>query len=247
MQSEALHYEADGCAMHGQYFVDRSISGKRPGVLVFPEAFGLGQHALGRARRLAGLGYAVLACDLHGEGVEHKDLPTVMQLLARLQADSERPRARAQGGLEALLTRAEVDPTRLAAIGYCFGGTMAFELARSGADIQAAVGFHSGLATAHPDDARNIRCKMLACIGADDPSVGPDQRASFEQEMRAAKVDWQIHVYGGVVHSFTNPESDALGSPEFARYDKNADNRSWSSMISIFDEVFGGNELERPS
>lgn len=238
VQSEALIYEVDGCTMRSQFFANPSISGKRPGVLVFPEAFGLGQHALGRAQRLADLGYAVLACDLHGEGAEYKDLPTVMQLLGVLQADNRRPRARAKAGLDALLTRAEVDPARLAAIGYCFGGTMALELARSGADIQGAVGFHSGLATERPDDAKNIRCKILACIGADDPSVGSDQRVAFEQEMRAAKVDWQLHVYGGVVHSFTNPESDALGSPEFARYDANADRRSWSAMTALFDEIF---------
>jgi dienelactone hydrolase len=151
----------------------------------------------------------------------------------------EATRARARGGFDALVTRSEVDTARIAAIGYCFGGTMALELARSGAPLSAAIGFHSGLATARPQDARNIKGKVLACIGADDPGIPPEQRMAFEQEMRAAGVDWQMHLYGGVVHSFTNPAADKLGQPDFARYDAGADARSWSAMMALFAEVFG--------
>lgn len=239
VKSATLIYEADGCAMRSQFFHDAAV-GKRPGILVFPEAFGLGEHALGRARRLAGLGFAVLACDLHGEATEHHDMSTVMQLLGALQSDNRRIRARAKGGLDALLARPEVDASRIAALGYCFGGSMALELARSGADLRAAIGFHSGLTTSHPEDAKNIKGKILACIGADDPSVGPDQRSAFEAEMRAAGVEWQLHVYGGVVHSFTNPGADVLGATAFARYDAAADSRSWAAMLALLDEVFSG-------
>jgi dienelactone hydrolase len=130
------------------------------------------------------------------------------------------------------------DPDRLAAIGYCFGGTLSFELARSGADLKAAVGFHAGLGTARPQDAANIRAKVLALIGADDPMVDISQRRAFEEEMRAGGVDWQLVVYGGAVHSFTNPRASQVDLPGIA-YDERVDRRSWQAMVDLFAEVFG--------
>ncbi|WP_454883194.1 dienelactone hydrolase family protein [Sphingomonas oryzagri] len=238
MQTEILSYEADGLQMRSHLYVGDSSSVRRPGVLVFPEAFGLGDHAKSRAERLAAIGYVALACDLHGEGIVHDDLEAVMGLIAPLQKDPARTRARAGGGLETLLARPEVDPARVAAIGYCFGGTMALELARGGGEIAAAIGFHSGLATAAPEDAKNIRGKVLVCIGADDPGIDAAQRVAFEEEMRAGKVDWQMTLYGGVVHSFTNPDAGRLGRPDFARYDARTDARSWDEMLRLFDETF---------
>ncbi len=239
MLEETLTYQADGLTMVSHLYVGEG-SGARPGVLVFPEAFGLGDHAKSRAKRLAGLGYAALACDLHGDGRVIGDLAEVMPMLAPLRADPSRIRARAGGGLDALKARPEVDPKRMASIGYCFGGTMSLELARGGADIAAVVGFHSGLATVAPQDAKNIKAKILVCIGADDPGIPPEQRADFEREMRDGGADWQMHLHGGVVHSFTNPDADKLGRPEFARYDAKADVRSWAAMIALLDEVFFG-------
>lgn len=238
MHVETLTYDADGLHMEGCLYVDDARSGRRPGVLVFPEAFGLGEHAKSRAERLAALGYVALACDLHGAGKVYDALDTVMGLIGPLRDDPARTRARAQGALDTLLARPEVDPTRIAAIGYCFGGTMALELARSGAAIAGVVGFHSGLATAAPEDARAVKGKVLVCIGADDPSIDIAQRTAFEQEMRSGRVDWQMNVYGGVVHSFTSPAADRLGRPEFARYDARADARSWAEMRAFFEEVF---------
>ncbi len=124
----------------------------------------------------------------------------------------------------------------MAAIGYCFGGTLSLELARSGAPLGAVVGFHSGLATTRPEDASAITGKVLVCIGADDPIIPPEQRADFEAEMRAAGVDWQMHLYGGAVHSFTNPAAD--GSMPAIKYDAAADARSWQAMLDLFAEVF---------
>jgi dienelactone hydrolase len=238
MHTEILSYEADGLRMQSHLYVDSTRQGRRPGVLVFPEAFGLGDHAKSRAERLAALGYVTLACDLHGDGKVHDDLDTVMGLIGPLREYPQRTRARAKGGMEALLARPEIDQSRVAAIGYCFGGTMALELARGGSNIVGAVGFHSGLATAAPEDAKNIKGKVLVCIGADDPGIDAAQRAAFEEEMRRGGVDWQMNVYGGVVHSFTNPAADQLGRPEFARYDARADARSWAEMGSFFDEIF---------
>jgi dienelactone hydrolase len=239
MHTEILTYEADGLRMESHLFVDPSKSGKRPGVLVFPEAFGLSDHAKDRARTLAELGYVALACDLHGEGALMTDMAAMQALLGPLRQAPERIRARSRGGLDALLARPEVDPARIASIGFCFGGTMSLELARGGAPIAGVVGFHSGLATERPQDAKDITAKILVLIGADDPGIPPEQRAAFEAEMRAGKVDWQMKLYGGVVHSFTNKNADALGMPDFARYDADADRRSWGEMIAFFDEIFG--------
>ncbi len=238
MHSQAIDYTADGLHMRGHLAFDNAGRGSRPGVLVFPEAFGLGTHAMGRAERLAGMGYVALAADLYGERYLAKGLEEALNLLAPLRADPARIRARAQGALDALLTRPEVDPGRIGAIGFCFGGTMALELGRAGAAVHAIAGFHSGLATKSPEDAAHIRGRVLVCIGADDPSIDAAQRAAFEAEMRAGGVNWQMSVYGGVVHSFTNSDADTLERPGFA-YNAQADARSWSEMRTMFDEAFG--------
>lgn len=238
MRSEILTYEADALRMVSHFHCDDRLAGRKPGILVFPEAFGLGAHVKSRALRLAELGYAALACDLHGDGRVFKEMDDMVSALTPLLADPSHTRARAKAALDALRARPEVDPTRIAAIGYCFGGTMSLELARSGADISGVVGFHNGLTTNAPGGAHNVRCPVLVCIGADDPSVTAEHRATFEQEMRDAGVDWQIHLYGGVVHSFTNTAAATLGRPEFARYDAKADARSWAAMQAFFDEIF---------
>ncbi|HEX2136073.1 MAG TPA: dienelactone hydrolase family protein [Microvirga sp.] len=238
MHTETLTYEADGLQMVSHLYYDDEREGRRPGVLVFPEAFGLGNHAKSRAERLASVGYVALACDLHGDGRIVHDLDEALGLVGPLRAEPARARTRAGKALAALQGRPEVDPTKIAAIGYCYGGTMALELARSGAAIAGVVGFHSGLATVAPQDAKNITGKVLVCIGADDPSIPPEQRNAFEQEMREGRVDWQMNIYGGVVHSFTNPEADQRGQPERSRYDAKADARSWAEMCAFFEEIF---------
>lgn len=238
MKRTTLNYEADGLQMRSELFFEPSPQPK-PGVLVFPEAYGLNKHALSRAEKLAGLGYAALACDLHGEALVVEDLGVSIGMLDGLYADPSRTRARAVGGLRVLAERAEVDSTRIAAIGFCFGGTMALELARSGADIKAVVGFHSGLATVAPkSDAKAIKARILVCIGGDDPFIPPVQRGDFEAEMRGGYVDWQMHVYGGTVHSFTNSSAANAKRPEAVRYNPDADRRSWLSMQQLFAECF---------
>ncbi|WP_419730967.1 dienelactone hydrolase family protein [Lichenicola sp.] len=239
MPTETLTYQADGLTMHSQLFFEPA-DGPRPGVLVFPEAFGLSEHAIGRAKRLAEMGYVALACDLHGDGCLVDDLQEALGLLKPLYADPSKTRARAAGGLQALVQRAEVDPAKVAAIGFCFGGTMGLELARSGADIKAVAGFHSGLGTAAPKtDAKAIRGRILVCIGADDPMIPPEQRAAFETEMREAGVDWQMHLYGNTVHSFTSQGAAKRNMPDAIRYSAEADARSWAAMQTLFGETIG--------
>jgi dienelactone hydrolase len=237
MRQEILTYEADGLSMRSQLFFDPGAP-PRAGVLVFPEAFGLNDHATGRAKRLAALGYVALACDLHGEGLIVDDLPEAMELLQPLFDDPSRVRARAAGALRALVARPEVDASRVAAIGFCF--PMPLELARSGADLRAAIGFHTGLATKAPAaTAPAIRARILVCIGADDPFIPPDQRAAFEAEMRNAGADWQLQLYDGTVHSFTNPEAAKRNMPDAIRYSAEADERSWASALDLLFETLG--------
>ncbi len=235
MHSETLTYQADGLTMQSRLFFEPSDA-PRAGVLVFPEAFGLGPHAISRAERLAALGYVALACDLHGHGEVIDDLGHAIGLIKPLMEDPLRTRARTKGALTALTARTEVDTSRIAAIGFCFGGTMALELARSGADLRAAVGFHSGLSTARPKDAANIRAKVMVCIGADDPMINPEQRAAFETEMRDGGVDWQMHLYGNTVHSFTNPDAAKRNMPDAIRYSPESDARSWAALQTLFAE-----------
>jgi dienelactone hydrolase len=237
MNHEQLTYTADGLTMKSELFFESAVA-PRGGVLVFPEAFGLGEHCISRAKRLAAEGYAALACDLHGKGLVVDDLKEAIALLQPMFADPSHTRARALGGLQALAARPEVDTSRIAAIGFCFGGTMALELARSGAHIKAAVGFHSGLATAAPKtDAKNIKGKIMVCIGADDPMIPPEQRLEFESEMRNAGVDWQMYLYGNTVHSFTNKEAAKRNMPDAIRYNAEADARSWTSLHELLKET----------
>ena len=239
MQRETLEYQADGLNMKSELFFDSGNTARRPGVLVYPEAYGLNAHALERAERLASLGYVALACDLHGDALLVEDLGKAIKMLDPLFADPSRTRARAMGALNALAARPEVDTARIGTIGFCFGGTISLELARSGAKIKAVVGFHSGLATVAPKtDAKAITAKILVCIGGDDPFIPPEQRAAFETEMRDAGVDWQMNVYGNTVHSFTNPTAANAHRPEAVRYSAETDKRSWQAMQDLFAEAF---------
>lgn len=206
-------------------------------MLLAPEGPGLGDLCRGFARRLAELGYVAYAMDYHGGG-QVLPMDQIMPRIMAFMAEPQGIRDIATAALKVLTDQPQTDSGRLAAIGYCFGGTTALELARSGADLKAVVGFHSGLGTARPGDAANIKAKVLVQIGADDPIIPPEQRAAFETEMTAGKVDWRMLLYGGAGHSFTNPEVGALGRPGFD-YDEKTDQRSWRAMLDLFGEVFG--------
>ncbi len=238
MRTRDLDYHVEGKRYVGAYAVDDARQGRRPGVLVAPEGGGLTDHTKSIARRLAEAGYAAFAMDYYGDGQPLADISQVMSRLGPWMADPAGIRRIAAAALAALVAEPETDAARLAAIGYCFGGTTALELGRSGADLKAIVGFHSGLATARPQDASAIRAKVLVCIGADDPIIPPEQRLAFEQEMNDGKVDWRMNLYGGAGHSFTNPNVGALNRPGFA-YHEPSDRRSWAAMMDLFEEAFG--------
>jgi dienelactone hydrolase len=229
-----IHYSSgDGVALTG-YRADGSTGRRAPGILLAHEGGGLGRHTKERALRLARLGYVAFALDYYGE--EDPPLDRAMALGKALRADRPAFRARLQAGLNVLTAQPNVDPARLAGIGYCMGGAAIIELARMGAPFAAIVGFHSGFLPGTSEENRAIEGKLLLCHGMDDPIVTSVQRDAFLAEASAAEVDWQLHLYGGVGHSFTNPDIDALGLPGFA-YDEKADRRSWAAMLALFEEA----------
>jgi dienelactone hydrolase len=185
---------------------------------------------------MADLGFVAMATDYQGAGLVVADREEMMRGLDRFMADPTSIRARMTAALEALKAQPRVDASRLAALGFCFGGTASLELARGGGDIKAAVGFHSGLATARPQDASGVTAKVLVHIGADDPVVPPEQRAAFEQEMTAGGVDWRLMLYGRTGHSFTNAEADNWARPGFG-YQPESNRRAWEATRDLFAEI----------
>jgi dienelactone hydrolase len=212
--------------------------GKRPGILVAHEWNGLQDYVKKRCEILAQMGYVAFAADIFGKGIRAKSFPECEQISAPYYKDRQLTRGRANAALEILQSHPSVDRAKMAAIGYCFGGIVVLELARSGAPVAGVVSFHGQLSTPSPADAKNIKGKVLVLHGAIDPVVPPAEVAAFEKEMEDAKVDWQLHSYGGAVHTFTNWNLPTTGMP--AAYNEKADKRSWLAMQNFFAEIFGG-------
>ena len=238
MQTRDIDYRDQSANLRGYLAWDETAAERRPGVLVFHEGLGLGEFAMARARMLAELGYVALAADMFGDRRQARNLEEAVKLIGELRNEPEALRARGRAALATLAALPQVDASRLAAIGFCFGGSVALELARGGADLKAVVSFHGVLATKTPVVSGKVKASVLVCTGADDPLAPPDQVRAFEDEMRAAAVrDWQLISYGNTMHGFTNPDADgSIMRP--ALYSEQADRRSWASMRSLLDEVF---------
>jgi dienelactone hydrolase len=237
LQESIVDYEDGGLACRGLVIRDAAETAPRPGIVMFPDARGIGDTAKAYARRLTER-YVVFIADLYGEGLFTADITRAYELMTALRSDVERWRERAHAALEAAAHLRTVDPTKLAAIGYCFGGTTALELGRSGAEVAAIVSFHGGLASPRPQDAANLKARVLACHGGADPLVPPAQVTEFVSHMSRAPVDWELQVYARVLHTFTNPEL-ATSAPPGHGYDAAADARSRRATIELLDEVFG--------
>lgn len=237
VKTRVIEYRQGDTVLEGYLAWDDARSVKRPGVLVVHEWTGLGPYVKKRAEMLAKMGYVALAADIYGKGVRPAGPAEAAKTAGIYKDDRALLRARARAGLDTLKAQKYVDPQRIAAIGYCFGGTTVLELARDGADIRGVVSFHGGLATPKPEEAKKIRARVLALHGADDPFVKGDEVAAFQEEMRKGGVDWQFISYGGAVHSFTNPEAGNDNS-KGAAYNEKADKRSWEAMKAFFAEIF---------
>jgi dienelactone hydrolase len=235
--TETHEYGPPGTPLEGFVAYERAGQEKRPGVLVLHTWRGLDDYVRRRTRMLAELGYVALAADIFGKGVTPKDVPERQALLNTYLNDRGLLRERCRAGLDALRGQPMVDPEKLGAIGYCFGGCAVLELARSGADVRGVVSFHGLLSSPTPDDARNIRGSVLVLNGAEDPRVPPSDVDAFHKEMREATVDWQLVHYGNAVHSFT--DSGAGNNPAAgSAYNERADARSWKAMKAFLEELF---------
>ena len=233
MELTPIEYDCAGTVLTG-YLAVPDVAGPTAGVLVAHEATGMNDHVKARASALARLGYTAFALDLYGT----TGFPRA-ESGARTAHLMETPGLLLDRGTAALRTLARhpaVDAARIGAIGFCLGGIAALELARAGASIKCAIGFHPGLIrpTISPDGP--ITAKVLMMSGSDDPHAPEDLRARFAEEMAAKGADWQLHLFGGVGHTFTDPSIDALNIPGFG-YDANADRRSWAMALSLLGET----------
>jgi len=237
LRTQVMEYKHGDAVLEGYLAYDDSFPGKRPGVLVVHEWTGLGDYVKKRVNQLAQLGYVAFAVDMYGKGIRPTNPKDAAAQAAIYRSNRQLMRDRVTAGLTILQQNALTNPQHIAAIGYCFGGGTVLELARSGAAIAGVVSFHGNLDTPHPEDARNIKAKVLVLHGASDPYVPPAQVEAFRKEMTDANVDWQLIAYGGVVHSFTNP--DAGNDPsKGAAYNEKADKRSFAAMQQFFAELF---------
>ncbi len=238
MHTESVEYRQGDTVLQGWLSYDDAVPGKRPAVLIVPDWMGVSDYQKARAERVAALGYVTLLADVYGKGVRPKNSQEAGAEAQKYYKDRALLRARVRAGLDFLAAQPQADPARLAAIGYCFGGAGALELARSGAPLAAVVTFHGSLNTPTPADAKNIKAKILVLHGADDPFVKQDEVKAFMDEMRAAGVDWQVVQYSGAVHAFTDQRAGSDNS-KGAAYNETADRRSWRAMQDFFAETLG--------
>jgi dienelactone hydrolase len=237
VKTRIVEYKQGDTVLEGYLAWDDAGKGKRPAVLVVHEWTGINDHIRQRTEMLAKLGYVAFAADIYGKGVRPASQADAAKTSGIYKNDRPLMRARARAGLEELKKQRFVDTRRLAAIGFCFGGTTVLELSRDGADLNGVVSFHGGLSTPRPQDAQNIKGRVLALHGADDPFVKADEVTAFQDEMRKANVDWQFVSYGNAVHSFTSIAAGSDNSKGTA-YNEKADRRSWQAMKGFFAEIF---------
>jgi dienelactone hydrolase len=239
VQGRTVAYDAQGVVMKGYFAYDENIKGKRPGVLVVHEWWGLNEYARRRARMLAELGYSALAVDMFGEGKQAAHPDDAGKFSSDLMKNFDEAKARFVAAMEFLKQQPTTDPAHLAAIGYCFGGGIVLNLAKEGMDLKGVVSFHGSLKSVRPAQLGSVKAKVLVLHGADDKFVPPDQIEAFKQEMTAAGADFKFVSYPGVVHSFTNPEATELGK-KFnmpIAYNAQADKESWNEMKGFLSTV----------
>jgi len=237
VKSRTVDYKIGDESFEGVFVYPQSAKGKLPGVVMVHNWLGVSDETKRQAERVARLGVAVFAVDVYGKGARPKSPQEAMSVSGKFKGDRKLFRQRVVRGLEVLREQKEVDPAKTMAVGYCFGGTGAIELARAGADVQAVVSFHGGLDSPTPADGKNIKATVVALQGADDPFVKAVDIAAFQNEMRTNNVDWNMTVYGGAVHSFT--DTSAGSDPKTGRaYNENADKRSFEVLAGLVNDLY---------
>lgn len=236
---KSVTYEKDGVSMEGFHVYDDAVKGKRPSVLVIHQWMGLTDNEKRRSRMLAEMGFNVFAADIYGKGVRPQSVEEAGQQAGKFKGDRALYRSRLMAGLEVLRNDERTDDSKIAAIGYCFGGTGVLEMARAGAAVNGVVSFHGGLGAGEGFAAKpgEVKAKVLVLHGAADPFVPADEVAGFQKEMAAAKADWQMTFYSDAVHAFTQREAGD-DATKGAAYNEAADRRSWQAMKGFFAEIF---------
>jgi dienelactone hydrolase len=238
VKTRAISYEYGGVTFKGHLAWDDAAKGKRPGVLVVHEWWGLNEYARQRAEQLAGLGYVAFACDMYGEGKHTEHPQEAGQFAGEVRKNVKVWQGRAQAALKVLTDQPQVDADKLAAIGYCFGGSTALQLAYTGANLKAVVTFHAALPVPDAEQSKAIKAKLLICHGAADRFIPEETAVKFRAALEEAKVDYAMVYLGNAKHSFTVKGIDTKGVDGLA-YNAEAERRSWQYMRSMFDEVFG--------
>jgi len=241
VQGQEVNYSAgDGTTLKGYLATDPALSGKRPGILVVHEWWGLNDYVRKRADMLAGLGYTALAVDMYGNGRTAIHPENAGKFSSAVNRDLPLAKKRFLAGLELLRKQPSVNPGQIAAIGYCFGGGIVLAMARAGVDIAGVVSFHGSLATGVPAAPGQVKARILVLNGSEDPFTTAKQLSAFQKEMNAAGANYRIINYPGAKHSFTNPGADAYGR-KFnlpLAYNPKADKASWLAMQEFFKALF---------
>lgn len=237
VQSRAVEYLDDDVPLTGYLYWDDAVQGKRPGVLVVHEWWGLNDYAKKRARMLAELGYVAFAADMYGNGQVTGTPGQAKEWMQEVTADVEGWRARARLGLQQLAASGLVAEGKLAAIGYCFGGATVLQMAYDNAPVKGVVSFHGALPAAPEASWGKIDPSILVLHGQADTFVAPEVVTNFRNKLDASGADWEMNTYGGARHGFTNPDAARAGIENLA-YDPAADRRSWSRMQAFFAEMF---------
>ncbi len=240
LYKQTVEYRQEDAILEGYLVQDQKyllMKTKVPGIILVHDWMGLGDYAKQRADMLAQMGYIVFAVDIYGKDVRPKNQEEAAKQAGIYKGDRQLMRARAQAGLDFLKNYGPVDSQRIAAIGYCFGGTTVLEMARAGMPLAGVISFHGGLATPMPAEKGDVKPKVLVLHGADDPFVPPAEVADFQKEMNSAGADWQMVYYSGAVHSFTRKDAGD-NNAKGAAYNARADKRSWGAMKIFLDELF---------
>ncbi len=236
--TKTVDYDYDGTKLKGFLAYDDAVKEKRPGVLVVHEWWGLNEYAKDRCKKLAELGYVAFAVDMYGDGkfVTHPE--DAKKMTSAVRTNLKLWRGRAEAGLRQLASQPNVDPSKIAAIGYCFGGSTCLQLAYSGADLKAVATFHAGLPIPTLEEAKAIKPRILICNGADDTFIAQKDITALKEALDNAGVKYTFENFPGAVHSFTVPGADKEGLPGM-KYDKAADEKSWKMMRELFKETLG--------
>jgi dienelactone hydrolase len=235
IKTKTVFYDYGGTAMKGYVAWDDAVKGKRPGVLVVHEFWGLNDYARRRTEQLAGMGYVAFAADMYGDGKVGAHPEEARAMMAAVRQNKTTWMGRANAALKALRSQPEVDGARVAAIGYCFGGGTVLQMAYGGADLTTAVSFHGALSV--PESTKDIKARLLILQGANDPFVTADTVQKLKSSLDQGKVNYKFIAYPGAVHSFTVKEAGDDPS-KGAAYNAEADRLSWQEMTDLFRDVF---------